>query len=78
MRHEHDGLERPGLTRAGDGEVVSHEAGVDLAVVHRAGVHVGGLRSLRHQLGRGYLGCNAYISFLYRISASQICKFDQK
>ena len=56
MRHEHDGLQRPGLPGAGDGEVVAHEAGVDLAVVHRARVHVGGLRSLRHQLGSGYLG----------------------
>ena len=49
MGHQHHGLEAPGLPGAGDGEVVPHEARVDLAVVHGAGVHVLGLRHL-HQL----------------------------
>ena len=49
MWHQHHGLEAPGLPGPGDGQVVPHEAGVDLAVVHGAGVHVLGLRHL-HQL----------------------------
>ena len=47
--HQHDGLQASGLPGPGDGEVVSHEAGVDLSVVHGAGVHVLGLSHL-HQL----------------------------
>ena len=49
MWHQHHGLEAPGLPGPGDGQVVPHEAGVDLAVIHGAGVHVLGLRHL-HQL----------------------------
>ena len=49
MRHQHHWLEAPGLPGSGDGQVVPHKAGVDLAVVHGAGVHVLGLRHL-HQL----------------------------
>ncbi len=49
MWHQHYGLEAPGFPGPGDGQVVPHEAGVDLTVVHGAGVHVLGLRHL-HQL----------------------------
>ena len=47
--HQHYGLEAPGFPGPGNGQVVTHEAGVDLAVVHGARVHVLGLRHL-HQL----------------------------
>ena len=49
VRHQHHWLEAPGLPGSGDGQVVPHKTGVDLAVVHGAGVHVLGLRHL-HQL----------------------------
>ena len=49
VRHQHHWLEAPGLPGSGDGQVVPHKAGVNLAVVHGAGVHVLGLRHL-HQL----------------------------
>merc|ERR1719397_1080957 len=48
VRHEHDGLEAARLAGPGQAEVVGHEAGVDLALVHRAWVHVG--RLLHHHL----------------------------
>ena len=48
MGHQHHGLQSAGLAGPRDGEIVPHEAGVDLPVVHGAGVHVGGL--LQHHL----------------------------
>ena len=53
--HQHHGLQASGLPGPGDGEVVPHEAGVDLPVVHGAGVHVG--RLLHHHLH--LLGCES-------------------
>ena len=48
VRHQHDGLETSGLPGPGNREIVSHEPGVDLPVIHRAGVHIG--RLLYHHL----------------------------
>ena len=47
VRHQHDGLEAARLPGSCDGEIVSHEARVDLSVIH-GGVHVG--RLLDHHL----------------------------
>ena len=46
-RHQHDRLQTSGLPGARNGEIVSHEAGVDLSMIH-GGVHVG--RLLDHHL----------------------------
>ena len=47
MRHQHDGLEAARLPGSSNGEIVSHEARVDLSMIH-GGVHVG--RLLHHHL----------------------------
>ena len=64
MRHQHDRLESARLPGARDGEIVSHEARVDLSMIH-GGVHVG--RLLQHHLhllgsqGEGQEACRAIV-----------------